>query len=191
MPYLRVPASFVLLMVSTIAGSAPATPTNAQSMRPGDDFYSYANASWLSSVSLPAGEQSFGPTAMLKALNSERVRKLIEEAAAPSKRKRDATARKLQQVVGDFYTSVADRNAIELLGLSRLRRELDAIAAIRDRKSLSEELGRTLRLDDGSNTSTEGIFGIWVHQGFDDADHYLPHLVQGGLGLSSADSYLT
>jgi len=191
MPYLRAPVSFVLLMVSTIAGSAPATSTNAQSMRPGDDFYSYANASWLSSVSLPAREQSFGPTAMLKALNSERVRKLIEEAAVPFKRKRDPTVRKLQQVVGDFYTSVADRNAIERLRLSRLRRELDAIAAISDRRSLSEELGRTLRLDDGSNTSTEGIFGIWIHQGFDDADHYLPHLVQGGLGLSSADSYLS
>ena len=113
MPYLRVPASFVLLMVSTIAGSAPPTSTNAQSRRPGDDFYSYANASWLSSVSLPAGEPSFGPTAMLKALNSERVRKLIEEAAVPFKRKRDPTVRKLQHVVGDFYTSVADRNAIE------------------------------------------------------------------------------
>src|SRR5207253_844997 len=86
--------------VSTTAGSAPATPTNAQSMRPGDDFYSYANASWLSSVSLPAGEQSFGPTAMLKALNSERVGMLIEEAAVPSKRKADPTARKLQQIVG-------------------------------------------------------------------------------------------
>ena len=34
------------------------------------------------------------------------------------------------------------------------------------------------------------VFGLWVNQGFEDADHNLPHLWQGGLGLPDRDNYL-
>jgi predicted metalloendopeptidase len=189
---LRTTVALSLLMASSVSAPAPLPATlDATRARPGDDFDHYANASWLSSTQLPPGEQSFGPTAMLKALNADRVQSLIEDASNASKRSIKPADRALQQRIGDFYASVADRATIESSGLAPLRSELAQIAAIADRQALSAALGRTLRLDDGSNTQTDGVFGIWVHQGFDEANHYLPHLVQGGLGLATPDAYLS
>jgi len=47
-----------------------------------------------------------------------------------------------------------------------------------------------MRLDDGTNQHTESLWGVWIHQGFHDPDHYAAHVVQGGLGLSDRDDYL-
>jgi putative endopeptidase len=171
----RLPLGLGLLVLA--AGAALAIPP----ARAGDDFNAYANGAWMRTTVLPPGQSSYGPTAMLVARNAERVRKLIESAARSP---RNA----VEQKVGDFYASVANGDAIDAKGIAPLAGDLAAIDAITDRQSLSASLGRTLRLDDGTNTSTDGIFGVWIHQGFTDADHYLPHLVQGGLGLP-ADAY--
>jgi predicted metalloendopeptidase len=128
---------------------------------------------------------------MLTARNADRIRAIVESAAAmPTLDRLSTTDRALQQKVGDYYVSVVDTAAIEAKRLAPLEPELGAIDRIANRRQLSAELGRTLRLDDGTNTQTEGVLGLWVHQGFDESDRYLPHLVQGGLGLGSADVYL-
>ena len=167
-----------LTLLVLAAGPASAVPP----VRAGDDFDAYANAAWARTAALPSGQSSYGPTAMLIARNADRVRNLIESAAR-------APQGPLEQKVGDFYASVADSEAIEAKGIEPLATELEAIDRIKDRQSLSTALGRTLRLDDGTNTGTDGIFGVWVHQGFTEAGRYLPHIVQGGLGLAP-DAYL-
>jgi len=191
MTELRLTLALGALAVSAASpGSWPTPAANFPSkLRPGDDFDRFANASWMARATIPAGEQSFGPTAMLRALAAKRVRSLLEEAAVPSSRSRSPSSSSLERKVGDFYASIRDSSAMGGEGLAPLGAELARIAAITDREALSAALGRTLRLDDGSNTQTDGIFGLWVHQGFDDADHYYPHLVQGGLGLDR-DAYL-
>jgi putative endopeptidase len=170
---IRIPLALALALA---AGAASATPP----VRAGDDFGAYANGAWLRTTALPPGQSSYGPTAMLIARNAERVQQLLQAAAT-------TPHGSLEQKVGDFYASAADRQAIEAKGITPLASDLAAIDAIADRRGLSAELGRTLRLDDGTNTTTGGIFGVWVHQGFTEADHYLPHLVQGGLGLAPDD----
>jgi predicted metalloendopeptidase len=172
-------------------GSAFAAPMQAgrPTVRPGDDFYGYANADWLRSTTVPAGESGYGPTAMLMARNANRVREIIEAAALGPSQGASATDRALEQKIGDFYASVSDRHTIEAKDLRPFAAELGEIARITDRQSLSAQLGRTLRLDDGTNSQTESIFGIWIHQGFDEADRYVPHLVQGGLGLPAPAAY--
>ncbi len=52
-----------------------------RSIKPGDDFYRYANGGWLGSVSIPAGQASYDTRAMLMEKTSERVRDLIQQAA--------------------------------------------------------------------------------------------------------------
>ncbi|MBW8883016.1 MAG: M13 family metallopeptidase, partial [Asticcacaulis sp.] len=37
---------------------------------------------------------------------------------------------------------------------------------------------------------TDNIFGLWAEQGFEDADHVVPYLMQGGLGMPDRDYYL-
>lgn len=189
---LALTAAIVTAILSGAALAAPPTPAPDQqidsreidpAVRPGDDFYRYANGVWLMSTPLPPGRSRYDTAAMLRDEAARRVQHLIEAAAT-------APASERAKRIGDFYASWMDVAGIEAKGLQPLAGELAAIAAIRDRRALAAYLGRTLRLDDGTNTKTDGLFGVWIHQGFHDADHYAPHLVQGGLGLPDLEDYL-
>ena len=52
------------------------------SIKPGDDFYRYANGGWLQAVEIPAGQASYDTRSMLSAQTAQRVRNLIQDAAA-------------------------------------------------------------------------------------------------------------
>ncbi len=177
-------------MAATFAGPSSSNDwqTIDDSVRPGDDFYRFANGSWLKANTIPPGRSSYDTSSMLREINAQRVRQLIQSAANATPA--DGHPATDVQKIGDYYASQMDTARIEALGLAPLSSELAAIAAIADRQALSAYLGRTLRPDDGTNTQTEGIFGVWIHQGFHDADRYAPHLVQGGLGMPSRDDYL-
>lgn len=187
---LRAKILSVALVAACAGGSALAqtqTVTNTAidaSIRPGDDFYHYANGPWLAATALPDGVSRMDTTSMLRAENARRVQGLIEEAAA---RPRSAVTR----MVGDYYASRLDAARIESRGLSPLQADLASIATISDRSALAAYLGRTLRVDDGTNQQTESVWGVWIHQGFHDPEHYAAHLVQGGLGLADVDDYLS
>ena len=159
-----------------------------RSIRPGDDFYGYANNAWLKAARIPDGASSVDSTSLLRALNATRVRSLIDDAVKASARGRPVRA-DIRKVV-DYYASRLDSAAIEARGFAPLSRDLAAIAAITDRRALATYLGRTVRLDDGTNQQTESLWGVWIHQGFHDAGHYAVHVVQGGLGLSDTGDYL-
>jgi putative endopeptidase len=156
------------------------------SIKPGDDFYHYANGGWLKTAVLPAGKQSFDTRAILKEKTSQRVRDLIQSAAAarPSKGS-------VEQKVGDYYASFMDQNAIEAQGLTPLADEMVTISAITNKSSLSAYLGAALNTEvDGLTANADHVFGVWVNQSFTDSKHYVFHLLQGGLGMPDQDSYL-
>jgi predicted metalloendopeptidase len=157
-----------------------------RSIRPGDDFYRYANGGWINRVSIPVGQESFDTRAELKEKTSQQVRELIHAAAGGQSSKGSVT-----QKVGDYYASLMDEEAIEARGMSPLANELAAIAAIHDSSSLSAYLGSTLNSEtDGLTNNADHVFGVWINQGFEDAEHNLPHLWQGGLGLPDRDDYI-
>ncbi len=180
MPTLRVLTALALLAAApALAGPADIDAT----VRPGDDFYRYANGPWLRTVEIPPGQSSYGTTPMLAAENARRVRALVEDAARHP-------ASDLAKKIGDYYASLLDADAIEARGLTPLAPDLARLAAIHDRRGLAAWLGAHLSRDDGSDSHVDGLFGVWVHQGFHDPDHYVPHIVQGGLGLYDRDAYL-
>jgi predicted metalloendopeptidase/nicotinamidase-related amidase len=152
------------------------------SIRPGDDFYGYANNGWIAATHLPDGMARLDQSALLRADNARRVRTLVENASSvatgPDERK-----------IADYYASRLDRTTIDGKGFAPVADDLASIAAITDRRALATFLGRTTRLDDGTNQQTESLWGVWVHQSFHDPDHYAAHLVQGGLGMDR-DIYL-
>jgi len=182
------------LLIATLVGTALACAAFAQpqatdlhtgidaSVRPGDDFYGYANNVWLAATTRPDGVARIDTSSMLRAENARRVHNLIEDATAHPN---VGTAK----MVGDYYASWSNGGAIEAQGLSPLSADLAAINAITSRSALATYLGQTVRLDDGTNQQTESLWGIWIHQGFHDPDHYAAHFVQGGLGLADASDY--
>src|SRR3954451_3951400 len=158
----------VILAGAAFLAAAPAQTTKAlddidRSVKPGDDFYWYANGGWLKTVAIPPGQTSFDTRAILKERTSERVRSLIQGAEATA---RDGVAKK----VGDYYASFMDQSTIEAKGFKPLAHDMATISDITDRASLSAYLGRTLNTDvDGVVANADHIFAIWINQGFEDS----------------------
>jgi putative endopeptidase len=188
--------AFAAIFACAIALSAAAPDQNTslrdctqdidRSIKPGDDFYHYANGDWLKTAVIPVGQPSLHTSAMLVAKTSQRVRDLIQEAAAAHSAKGSVA-----QKVGDYYASFMDESSIEAKGISPLADEMSAISAIIDKTSLSAYLGATLNTEaDGLTANADHVFGAWVNQSFTDSEHYVFHLWQGGLGMPDRDSYL-
>ena len=61
------------------------------------------------------------------------------------------------------------------------------------RKQLAHALGETLRADvdalNNTNYHTANLVGLWVAPRFNDSDHYMPYLMQGGLQLPDREYY--
>ena len=199
MPLVRARALLVIFAFAVSLGTAAApvdpnandSPQNSSqnidpSIKPGDDFYRYANGGWLRAAVIPAGQTSYDTRAILVARTGQRVRDLIQDAAA------DRPARgSVAQKVGDYYASFIDGDGIEAKGLAPLANEMAAIAAITNKGSLSAYLGATLNSEvDGLTGNADHIFGVWVNQSFTDPDHFVFHLLQGGLGMPDRDAYI-
>lgn len=178
--------SLLLMNCVLVRVEAAKKPDAAPSIRPGDDFYGYANSEWLAQVSLPAGQHTYDNRIMMAEKTRERVRGLMQEAATGH-----APSGSVAQKVGDFYSSFTNEASIEGKGFTPLAEEMTRISAIANRSMLAAYLGTTLTREvDGLTANNDHVFGLWANQGFEDAEHNLPHLWQGGLGLTDSGRYL-
>ena len=180
--------------------AAPAAETHGivvanmdRSVKPGDDFYRYANGSWISRTEIPPDRRYIDPNGLdfddSNDLTRKRIAGLIEEAT-----KTNAPAGSNARKIADFYHSYMDEATIEAKGLAPLRQQLDAMAAIRNKHDLARALGESLRADvDGLNDDfhTANLFGLWVAPGFNDPEHYAAYLLQGGLEMPDREYYLS
>jgi putative endopeptidase len=157
-----------------------------RSIRPGDDFYRYANGGWLRTATIPAGQASYDTRAILVEKTGQRVRDLIQGAAAAQ-----AASGSIAQKVGDYYASFMDEDSIEAKGLTPLANEMAVMSGITNKGALSAYLGATLNTEvDGLTANADHVFSVWVNQSFEDSEHYVFHLLQGGLGMPDRDDYL-
>ena len=160
------------------------------SIKPGDDFYHYANGEWIKHNQIPSDRAEIDVFTKLGDLSNQRTSDLIEEIA-----KSNPPAGSAQRKVADLYNSYIDEAAIEAKGLSPLTPHLQAIAAIHDKRELAHALGQTLRADvdalNNTNYHTPNLFGLWVAPGFNDSEHYNAYLMQGGLQLPDREYYLS
>ena len=159
------------------------------SVKPGDDFYAYANGSWMKRAEIAADKSVAGVDQVLADLADKRVSDLIEEAA-----KSNAPAGSGARKIADLYNSYMDEAGIEAKGLAPVKPYLDAIAAIQNKKALARALGESLRADvdvlNATNFETPNLFGFWAEPGFNDVEHYAGYLLQGGLQLPDREYYL-
>jgi predicted metalloendopeptidase len=181
------------------SAAAPAAPPAAssgidlagidRSVAPGDDFFAWANGSWIKGTEIPADRSAWGASGMMAELTAKRTADLIAEAA-----RSNAPAGSEARKIGDTYSSFLDEAAIEAKGLSPLKPDLERIAAIGNATELAHALGATLRADvdvfNATDLYTGNVFGLWVAQDLDEPTRYSPFLIQGGLGMPDRDYYL-
>jgi putative endopeptidase len=160
-----------------------------KSVKPGDDFFAYANGGWLKGAEIPADRSTWGGNAILANTVEKEVADLIKGAAA-SKPKAGTEAAK----IADYYTAYMDEFGIETKSLMPVKPELAKINAIKDLKSLSTYLGSITRADvdvmNNTKYATDNLYGVWVAADFDKPTTYSAFLLQGGLSLPNREFYL-
>lgn len=159
-----------------------------RSVAPGNDFFAYANGTWMKATQIPADRSSYGTGAIVSELTLQRTLDLLKGAS------QGATPGTEAGKIGDYFSTFMDEAQIEKLGTEPLKPGLERIAAIADRKDLARVLGGTLRADvDALNDTqfhTQNVFGLWVAADLNDPGRYAPILMQGGLGMPDRDYYL-
>lgn len=160
-----------------------------RSVRPGDDFYAYANGTWAKTATIPADRTNIGgffiASEATEAQLGELLRRVVASNAAP-----DTDEGRIR----DFYRAYMDTAAIERAGLQPVQADLARFGAISDRTALSRALGEQLRADvdplNATNYFTENLFGAFVTQALAGGE-VMPYILQGGLGLPEREYYLS
>ncbi|WP_413670222.1 M13 family metallopeptidase [Mucilaginibacter sp. Mucisp86] len=147
-------------------------------VKPGDDFFKYANGTWLRKNPIPAAYASWGIGNVVQEELRDRMKRINEDALKANAPKGSNT-----QKIGDFYFSGMDTVNIEKQGLSPLKDELDKIDRITDIKSLVEEFAHLQRIG-----VTQPI-GAYVGQDAKNSSKMILGLYQSGIGMPNRDYY--
>jgi len=144
-----------------------------KSVKPGDDFYSYASGTWQKTTQIPADRSSYGMFHKLQDLSLERTRGILEDAEKQPNSK-----------IGMFYASFMDEAAADQKGIAPLKPWIAEIAAAKDKTALGVEIAKLARI--GVTTP----IGTGVGQDDKMPDNYIAGFYQDGLGLPDRDYYL-
>jgi putative endopeptidase len=141
------------------------------SVKPGNDFDTYANGAWKARTTIPADRPNIGTLALL----DEQVQAQMKDLVA---------AQPLTTQVGALYGSFMDEPAIEQRGIAPLKADIAKVQAIADKSAFARYMG-----------TTDGGFGksfVSFYVGPDTANANLNVLTlgQSGLGLPERDYYL-
>lgn len=148
---------------------------------PGQDFYLYANGTWIANNPLPEEYTQYGAFTELREKNKEDLKKLVLEAAEAT----DAKPGSIQKKIGDFYNSGMDTVAIDAAGINPLLPYLDKVDAMGNTDDLLALM---------TEIQTTGIspwFYVFSRADQDNSDWVIANIWQGGLGLPDRDYYLS
>ena len=147
-------------------------------VRPGDDFFRYANGGWLKKNPIPSAYASWGIGNMVTEDIRDRLKKINQDAL-----KANAPEGSNTRKIGDFYFSGMDTLDIEKQGLSPLKSELDKIDQVKDIPSLVDEFAHLGTIGVGTP------IGAYVGQDPKNSAKMLLQLSQAGIGLPNRDYY--
>ncbi|HEY6951772.1 MAG TPA: M13 family metallopeptidase [Bacteroidota bacterium] len=179
---------FAFLVVSVTATSQElkeqSKPIDARNMdlsvQPCDDFYRYANGSWLKSNPIPPAFSQWGSFTELAERNNDVLHDVLEEASKDLSAPDGSNRRK----IGDFYATGMDSASIESLGFQPIAGDLKQIDNIGDPMALQAEIAHLHTIGAGA------VFGFGSGQDLKNSSEVIGQLSQGGLGMPDRDYYV-
>ena len=151
-------------------------------VKPGDDFFQYANGGWIKRATIPGDRSSWGITQEMEESNDNILHKILESCAAEATDGKAAPGTPRQKV-GDLFRSGMDLAAINAAGLTPLDADFARIAALKDPKELPALLA------DLHQHSWSPLFAVTGGQDEKNSTQQIALLYQGGLGLPNNEYY--
>jgi putative endopeptidase len=166
---------------SSNENSRPISPSDMDlSVKPADDFFSYATGGWMKRTEIPPEYSRWGSFNELIEHNNDALHEIAEKA---SKITVDPKLAPETQKVGDFYASGMDEQSIDAARAQPLDNEFKKIENLKDRQDLLKEIAHLHMI------GVNAFFGFGSGQDAKDSVHDIAQAVQGGLGLPDRDYY--
>ncbi len=150
-----------------------------KSVKPGDDFFMYANGTWYKTAQIPPDRASTGSFQNLRILSEKRMQEIAASLDAKPYESLTAEEKKLR----DLYDGFVDQKALDAKGIAAAKPDLDMIAKLKTLNDVAAAIGDPrLQLDGPVG------FGIGINDKNPNA--YSINLGQSGLGMPDRDYYL-
>jgi putative endopeptidase len=157
-----------------LAGANPA-------VKPGDNFFQYANGTYIKDLVIPADQTRYGTFMVLRDLSEARTHDIMEKSAASA----PALPTDPVDKAGALYKAYMDETAVEHLGAKPLEPDLTLIRSMNTAYDFARAIGQA------SKTFLGSIFDLSIEPDEKDPTKYAIYVGQSGLGLPDRDYYLT
>ncbi|MBS1764633.1 MAG: M13 family metallopeptidase [Bacteroidetes bacterium] len=147
-------------------------------VKPGDDFFMFANGKWFASHPIPSSERSNGIFRTISDTINATILQICENAATSNNTKGSN-----EQKIGDYYFSGMDTATIEKEGLQPLKNEFTDIDNLKDFNDVMRYAAH-LHIICGSP-----MLSMYINSDDKISSKNAIFLWQGGLGLPDRDYY--
>src|SRR6478752_7066030 len=144
--------SVVCSLVAVVAAPQEQTEQNLppldannrdSSVKPGDDFFLFANGNWIKQTEIPPEYSRWGAFNELIERNNDALHTIAEKA---SQTQVDPKLAPETRKVGDYYASGMDEKAVEAARTTPLAEEFQKIDAMNDRQDLLKEIAHVTKM---------------------------------------------
>lgn len=180
-------AGIAMLLISVLSCKPKTTETPAidvanmdTTIKPGDNFYLYANGAWLKNHPIPGDYSRYGAFEVLGEENYKQLQTILDEAS----KDKNAEAGSVRQKIRDFYNTGLDTVKIEKDGFNPIKAELAKIDALKT----NEDIQKMVTAD--HSTGSYPLFYFGGSPDEKNSNMVIAQLYQAGLGLADRDYYL-
>ena len=133
-----------------------------KTVRPQDDFFEFANGTWIAENPVPASESRWGSFNELDQANKDKLTKILEEA-----RLSEAAEGTMDHILGNYYSSYIDMDKRNALGTAPIAVDIEAVEKINSKKDIL----RVIASQHSVGIST--LFRFGVGQDLKDIDNHI------------------
>jgi len=152
-----------------------------KNVKPGEDFFLYANGAWVRDAKIPDDKSQWGSFVLLAQQNKAHLHDILVDVSSKTTWAKGSNEQKL----GDFYASGMDTLQIEKLGWSPIASELKRIDALNSADDIIHYCA------DGFKEGNGDMIGFWVGPDDKNSNMNVAALGQTGTTLPEKDYYLS